>query len=226
MCWSMWASIPIFSVFLPPKIFMFTSRVVKRCRKTRIMPRVSHYQSTLQFTITYLRNALTPSDNTSRVATVPVLLAHSQNGEPIAPKHGFPLRVVLPSYIGARSVKWLEEISIEAHESQNFYQSESTYMLFLDLSWLVTSSGLQTDWTNWRRGAETSVRGRRIPPKQVQNDCAPLRTRTFMRDIWTCFWRSTTPPVQSRWQRIHQSLRICYWCQRWDTPRISLIDIV
>ena len=36
-----------------------------------------------------------------------VLLAYSMNGEPLAPEHGFPLRVVVPGFAGVRSPKWL-----------------------------------------------------------------------------------------------------------------------
>jgi len=41
-----------------------------------------------------------------------VLLAWAMNGEPLLPVHGAPLRVVVPGYIGARSVKWLERVEV------------------------------------------------------------------------------------------------------------------
>ena len=43
-----------------------------------------------------------------------VLLAWGMNGEPLTPVHGAPVRVVVPGYIGARSVKWLERIEVRS----------------------------------------------------------------------------------------------------------------
>jgi sulfite oxidase len=43
-----------------------------------------------------------------------VLLAWGMNGRPLAPVHGAPLRVVVPGYIGARSVKWLERVEVRS----------------------------------------------------------------------------------------------------------------
>jgi sulfite oxidase len=51
-----------------------------------------------------------------------VLLAWSMNGEPLAPVHGAPLRVVVPGYIGARSVKWLERIEVRAEPWRGYFQ--------------------------------------------------------------------------------------------------------
>jgi sulfite oxidase len=51
-----------------------------------------------------------------------VLLAWSMNGEPLAPVHGAPLRVVVPGYIGARSIKWLERIEVRAEPWRGYFQ--------------------------------------------------------------------------------------------------------
>src|SRR3954447_6731212 len=51
-----------------------------------------------------------------------VLLAWAMNGEPLAPVHGAPLRVVVPGYIGARSVKWLERVELRATPWEGYYQ--------------------------------------------------------------------------------------------------------
>lgn len=51
-----------------------------------------------------------------------VLLAWAMNGEPLAAVHGAPLRVVVPGYIGARSVKWLERIEVGSEPWTGYFQ--------------------------------------------------------------------------------------------------------
>ena len=51
-----------------------------------------------------------------------VLLAWAMNGEPLPPVHGAPLRVVVPGYIGARSVKWLERIQVRSTPWPGYFQ--------------------------------------------------------------------------------------------------------
>jgi sulfite oxidase len=60
-----------------------------------------------------------PLDKASRPE---VLLAWAMNGEPLPPVHGAPLRVVVPGYIGARSVKWLERIEVRPTAWQGYFQ--------------------------------------------------------------------------------------------------------
>ncbi|XP_013586691.1 PREDICTED: sulfite oxidase-like isoform X2 [Brassica oleracea var. oleracea] len=53
-----------------------------------------------------------------------VLLAYEMNGEILNRDHGFPLRVVVPGVIGARSVKWLDSINLLAEECQEITKKE------------------------------------------------------------------------------------------------------
>jgi nitrate reductase (NAD(P)H) len=38
----------------------------------------------------------------------------------LEPDHGFPIRLVVPSQIGGRSVKWLKKIELSDRESQHY----------------------------------------------------------------------------------------------------------
>jgi DMSO/TMAO reductase YedYZ molybdopterin-dependent catalytic subunit len=43
-----------------------------------------------------------------------VLLAYEMNGEPLPPDHGHPVRVLVPSWAGIASVKWVGDIEVSA----------------------------------------------------------------------------------------------------------------
>ncbi|CAF0747568.1 unnamed protein product [Brachionus calyciflorus] len=51
-----------------------------------------------------------------------VLLAYKMNGQDIPLDNGYPLRIVVPGVIGARSVKWVGKIILSDVESQSFWQ--------------------------------------------------------------------------------------------------------
>lgn len=58
-----------------------------------------------------------------------VLLVYNMNGKPLSPVHGYPLRVIVPGYVAARSVKWLGKVTVQAEMSDNFYQQHD-YKVF------------------------------------------------------------------------------------------------
>jgi sulfite oxidase len=65
----------------------------------------------------------------AKALSAEVLLAYEMNGAPLPPVHGFPLRVLVPGYIGARSVKWLAEITVQDQLSDNYFHARA-YRLF------------------------------------------------------------------------------------------------
>jgi sulfite oxidase len=58
-----------------------------------------------------------------------VLLAWEMNGEPLPRIHGGPVRVVVPGYIGARSVKWVQRMTVQTQPSDNYFQAEDYRLL-------------------------------------------------------------------------------------------------
>lgn len=63
-----------------------------------------------------------------------VLLAWGMNGEPLPAVHGAPVRVVVPGYIGARSIKWLEEIEVRSTPWPGYFQDVAYRLLREDES--------------------------------------------------------------------------------------------
>jgi DMSO/TMAO reductase YedYZ molybdopterin-dependent catalytic subunit len=51
-----------------------------------------------------------------------VLVAYAMNGAPLAPQHGFPLRLVVPGWFGMASVKWLARIEVLDRPFDGFQQ--------------------------------------------------------------------------------------------------------
>ena len=67
-----------------------------------------------------------------KAAATEVLLAWQMNSAPLPRVHGAPLRVVVPGYIGARSVKWLNQITVQDTPSDNYFQSTAYRLLPAD----------------------------------------------------------------------------------------------
>ncbi|KAI0559530.1 nitrate reductase [Gracilaria domingensis] len=60
-----------------------------------------------------IETALNPFSN--------VLVAYKQNGEHLRGGNGFPIRIIVPGWIGARMVKWLSVIDLSDEPLDNYY---------------------------------------------------------------------------------------------------------
>ena len=57
-----------------------------------------------------------------------VLLAHSHNGQPLAPEHGGPLRGVVPLLYFWKSAKWVRGIELLAEDRPGFWEMYGYHM--------------------------------------------------------------------------------------------------
>jgi sulfite oxidase len=104
----------------------------------------------------------------------PSLLAHSMNDKPLTAEHGAPLRLVVPGYIGARSVKWLAKIVVSDKPSTNHYLAEAYKLIQTDDKEEVAKAepiyefplnvaiGLPTDGAKLKAGRQ-EIRGYALP---------------------------------------------------------------
>ena len=51
------------------------------------------------------------------------ILAYGQNGEPLTPGHGYPLRLIVPGFEGTRNVKWLRRIKLTDRPYWTYYEN-------------------------------------------------------------------------------------------------------
>ncbi|MDE2747318.1 MAG: sulfite oxidase [Chloroflexota bacterium] len=59
------------------------------------------------------------------------LLVHRMNGEPLPRDHGFPLRAIVPGWVGSSQIKWLGRIVVSA-EAQWTRNNTTSYVLIGD----------------------------------------------------------------------------------------------
>jgi sulfite oxidase len=91
------------------------------------------------------------------------LLAWAMNGEPLPRVHGGPVRVVVPGYIGARSVKWVQRITVQARPSESYFQAEDYRLLPPDAE-PASGRGISLGPLTMTSGILSPDDGDRVPP--------------------------------------------------------------
>ncbi|WP_082857570.1 sulfite oxidase [Amycolatopsis regifaucium] len=97
-----------------------------------------------------------------------VLLAYEMNGRPLPPDHGHPVRLVVPSWVGISSIKWLGRI--EVSETPLFSPWNTRYYRLLGPGYpvegtvvtrQVVKSAFELPWNaEFAAGAKQVLRGR------------------------------------------------------------------
>jgi DMSO/TMAO reductase YedYZ molybdopterin-dependent catalytic subunit len=57
-----------------------------------------------------------------------VLFAHKMDGEPLAPNHGYPVRLVVPARYGWKSAKWVTGVELLAEDQPGFWELNGYHM--------------------------------------------------------------------------------------------------
>jgi len=70
-----------------------------------------------------------------------MMLAYEMNKQPLPPDHGYPVRMILPGYIGGRMVKWLTKIEVSEHQSESFYHTHDHKVLPPEVDFSNAESG-------------------------------------------------------------------------------------
>ena len=52
------------------------------------------------------------------------LVVYEMNGQPLADRHGFPARVIVPGYFGEKHVKWITRIEVTDESAVGFYEKQ------------------------------------------------------------------------------------------------------
>ena len=149
-----------------------------------------------------------------------VLLAWAMNGEPLAPVHGAPLRVVVPGYIGARSVKWLERIEVRAEPWEGYFQ-HVVYRLLPEDGRRAPAPGCRSASSRSTPTCWRPPTARRSPPGRSR--CAATRSRAGSATSRASTSRSTAARRGSRpsWARTSAAGRGASGGRPWTSRRGS-----
>nr|WP_237712142.1 sulfite oxidase [Mycobacterium xenopi] len=146
-----------------------------------------------------------------------VLLAWAMNGQALPLIHGGPVRVVVPGYIGARSVKWINAITVQEAPSQNYFQAVAYRILPADCDphsvapgdgVSLASVALNCDMLVPDDGAEVAAGPLDIRGYAFVGDGVGIARVEVSLDEGSTWRQATLEPARSPWAWRHWSLTV------------------
>lgn len=74
------------------------------------------------------------------------LLAYEMNGRPLLPDHGFPMRLIVPNWVGIASIKWLGDIQVAAEPLTSPWNTTYYTLNGVPLTRQVTKTAFELAW--------------------------------------------------------------------------------
>ncbi len=153
----------------------------------------------------------------SKAMSEEVLLAWEMNGEPLPRVHGGPVRVLVPGFIGARSVKWITGITVQPSPSQNYFQAVDYRLLPADSdpATVTPGTGIPLSALSLNCGILDPDDGAAVPAGPVDvrgyaiaGDCRRIARVEVSLDGGGRWHEAELRPARSRWTWRRWSLRI------------------
>ena len=86
------------------------------------LAKLARPKPTARFVIAHAEAGFTSNVPLSFLEAPNALLATSAEGEPLAPEHGYPLRLVIPGKYFWKSAKWLRGIELSSRDQPGFWE--------------------------------------------------------------------------------------------------------
>ena len=81
-----------------------------------------------RYAMFYCPDGYTTNVDLAMVYQPEVLFAHKMDGEPLAPNHGYPVRLVIPARYGWKSAKWVMGVELLAEDQLGFWELNGYHM--------------------------------------------------------------------------------------------------
>lgn len=124
-----------------------------------------------------------------------VLPAWQMNGAALPRLHGGPVRVPVPAFVGARSVRWITGITVQPVPSRNYLQAVDYRILGIALSSLPSNCGILTPGD----GATVPAGPLQVRGYAIAEDCPRIARVEVSMDPGISWRPADLAPSHGRW---------------------------